>query len=332
MRPLPIRQNHMGHELLHYRVWKGDERPPWWTVWPIAHTALQLVWRRRLFWIFYAAGLLVFAMFFFGGYLLAWAETQLPSEPLQWGRFQLQPERLLRLVRQGLYVLNGSPDTYAAFFRYQSSIVVIVLALTGATLVGNDWLQGAVTFYLAKPLAPRHYLLGKCLAVGVIVQLLTTLPALVLYGQHVFDDWDYLLHADYFEKLGGTGPAGVPLLLGIIGYGLLLSLFLGILLVAVAAWARRTLPLVLAWTGLFFLLPLLAGLLVDGLHGDPHWRLLDLWNDLFYLGCALLQASAERLGPVPRPTTDEAALVLCGVSLVCLISLHLRLRRAAALS
>ena len=58
---------------------------------------------------------------------------------------------------------------------------MIVLALAGAVLVGNDFRWGGLPFYLSKPLTRWHYLLGKCLAVAVFVNLMTTVPALVLY-------------------------------------------------------------------------------------------------------------------------------------------------------
>src|SRR5207244_2947652 len=62
--------------LLHYRPWRGRFHAPVRSVWPVARTALEMMFRRKLFWVFYAFGLLVFFMFFFGQYLLAWAEAQ----------------------------------------------------------------------------------------------------------------------------------------------------------------------------------------------------------------------------------------------------------------
>ncbi len=63
-------------ELLHYRPWKGTFRPPAAAVWPVARTGLLMIFRRRLFWGLYGLGMLIFLLFFFGQYLLAWAETQ----------------------------------------------------------------------------------------------------------------------------------------------------------------------------------------------------------------------------------------------------------------
>jgi ABC-2 type transport system permease protein len=317
----------MGVELLHYRTWEGRFRHPLWSAWPIARTSLRMLLRRKMFWGLYFAALLIFLMFFFGGYLLSWAETQIPSGPIQWGNIQAQPDRILRAVRNGLRVLNGSQDTFAYFFGYQGAMVMVTLALAGSVLVGGDFLHGSLPFYLAKPLSRWHYVLGKCLAVGIVINLLTTLPALFLFGQHALDDWDYLTDPNFFAKAGtGAGPAGLPLLIGVLGYGLLLSVCLSILLVAAASWARRTMPLVLVWTTVFLFFRLLSEVLVDGLRYSPRWRLMDLWNDLRLVGCALLQMEHERISPQPQPATGEAILVLFGVCLLCLSYLSLRTR------
>src|SRR5947209_2108102 len=140
-----------------------------------------------------------------------------------------------------LWALIGSQETFAYCFMYQGAILMVVLALAGSVLVGNDFHFGTLPFYLSKPLSRWHYVLGKCLAVGVVVNLLTTLPALVLYVQHGMDDFAYFTDPNYFRTTNtGQGPGGLPLLLGVLGYGLVLTAFLSVLLVAVASWVRRT--------------------------------------------------------------------------------------------
>src|SRR5437762_186191 len=322
--------------LLHYRPWRGEFRPPRWGVWPIARVALGTVIQRKLFWWLYGFSLLVFLMFFFGSYLIAWAETQIPEQPVEVkvGKQsqQVETDRMLKSVRDSMKVLNGSQDTFAYFFRYQGLMVMVVLSLAGSVLVGNDITFGSLPFYLAKPLSRWHYIVGKFLAVGVIVNLLTTLPALVLYVQHGLDDMEYLIDPDFFWKNRGTGPAGWPLLLGVLGYGVVMTVSLSILLVAAASWVRRTMPMVMVWTTLFLFLHLFSVMLVEGFQFDPHWRLLDLWNDIGLCGCACLQLGQEfgvlqpTLYPQPQPAVWEAATVLVGVCVACLIYLNRRTR------
>jgi len=286
-----------------------------------------MLFRRKLFWVLYAAGLLIFLMFFFGAYLLDWAATQVAGTRIQVGNFQTDPERMVHMLRDGLRVLNGSQETFGYFFLYQGAMVMVVLALAGSVLVGNDFTFGSLPFYLAKPVSRWHYVLGKCLAVGVVVNLLTTLPALLLFAQHGLDDWNYLIDPDFFRSHNtGTGPAGLPLLGGIVAYGLVLTACLSIMLVAAATWMRRTMPLVMAWTSLFLFFRLLASILVDGLRYDAPWRLMDLWNDLRLLGCVCLAIDHERIWPQPQPEFWEAALVLGAVCFLCLSYLNRRTR------
>ncbi|MCI0462725.1 MAG: ABC transporter permease subunit [Gemmataceae bacterium] len=316
-------------DLLHYRPWRGDFRGPLSAVWPIARTALGMLLRRKLFWVLYGSGLLIFLMFFFGTFLLDWAQTQLTNTPFELSAAErkVRSTDLIRMAQRTLRVLNGSQETFAYFFMYQGAMLMVVLALAGSVLVGNDFRFDSLPFYLAKPLSRWHYILGKCLAVGVVVNLLTTLPALVLYTQHALDDWDYLIDPDFFWRTNsGAGPAGLPLLLGVLGYGLLLTVFLSVTLVATASWVRRTVPMIMVWTTVFLFFRLLATILVDGLGYDERWRLIDLWNNLRLVGYTCLGIEQRRMVPFPQPAVHEAALVLGAVCLLSLIYLNLRTR------
>src|SRR5438445_8354624 len=273
--------------LLHYREWHGRLRGPWASVWPITRVALGALLRRRLFWVMYAVTLLLFLMFFFGTFLLNWLETQLTG-PIRFGNFNLDSDRVMRSVRNLLEVLQGNHHTFAFFFVYQGGAVMVVLAFTGAILVGDDITHRSLPFYLAKPLSRWHYIAGKSLAVAIIVNLLVTLPALILFAQHGLDDLTYFTDPDYFTAQGRTGPSGYELLLAILGFGLVQSMCLAIVLVATATWARRTMPLIMVWTTLFMFIRLLSAILVDTLKYDEHWRLIDLWNDVCLVGFGLL--------------------------------------------
>jgi ABC-2 type transport system permease protein len=301
-------------ELLYYRPWRGTFCRPAAGVWPIARVALSLMLRRWLFWAVYGMGLFVFAMFFFGQYLLAWAQGQVGESEVEVGNFgRTNPGNLIQIVKFFLKV-DGTGDSYRTFFIYQANIVTVVLALAGSLVIGNDLRFGSLPFYLSKPLSRWHYLLGKGLAVALAINLLTTLPALVLYVQYgLLDSWDYFIDRGY-------------LFWGILAYGLMLTVTLTLLLLATATWLRRTVPLVMAWTTLFILLRQTTRLLVDSAHFSPRWRLMDLWNDTSLVGTVLLNADPRPLRPEFQPAWQEAALVLAAVGLACLTYLVLRIR------
>src|ERR1043165_529437 len=143
--------------LLQYRSWQGTFHSPLWSVWPIARVALGTLWRRWVFWLLYQFALYLPLMFFFGSYLLAWAESRAAVSVEQLGRMGANPNRVLGGLRRAINVLNGSQETFQYFFAYQGSIVVIILSLVGALLVGNDITFRSLGFYLAKPISRWHY-------------------------------------------------------------------------------------------------------------------------------------------------------------------------------
>jgi ABC-2 type transport system permease protein len=322
----------MGASLLHYRPWRGRFQSPFRTIWPITRISLWMIFRRKLFWVLYALALLIFLMFFFGQYMLSWAESQTAETTVSVGVIRTDPQRFIELFRNFLK-LDGQPEMYRNFFWWQGYMVMTVLALAGSILVGNDFHFGSLPFYLSKPLGRWHYLLGKCCAVAVFVNLMTTLPALVLFFQFgLLDSWDYFVRDGYV--LARPTIAGMefdirllnPILFGILGYGLVLTVCLSLVLVATASWLKRTVPMIMVWTTLFLFCRLLATTLVDRLQYHPRWRLFDLWNDTYVVGSAMLELRPNSFRSDRQPQTMEAALVLSGVCLLCLMYLNRRIR------
>jgi ABC-type transport system involved in multi-copper enzyme maturation permease subunit len=282
--------------------------------WPIARVSLVMLFRRKLFWAMYALALMVFLLFFFGQYIMAWAASQIGEADVRVGGLgRANPKWLVDFFR-GFLKLDGSAQTFRNFFWYEGYNVMVVLALAGSILVGNDLRFGSLTFYLAKPISRWDYLLGKALAVAAFVSLMTTLPAAGLFIQYgLLESWDY-----FFED--------GHLLVGILGYGLVLTVSLTLVLLASATWLRRTVPLIMTWTTLFFFCRFLAAALVDGLHFDARWRLIDLWNNTYVIGNACLGIDLGALFPLAHPAWYEAAVVLAAVNLACLGYLIFRIR------
>jgi hypothetical protein len=305
-------------QLLYYRAWRGRLASPHRSVWPIARMSLSLIDRRWIFLILYGLALLMFLLFFFGQYLLFAAEAELEAG----GRITVagvavQPQRLVEIFRNALK-FNGSGETYRNFIWFQGYMTMIILALAGTLIVGNDFRHGSLSFYLSKPLSGRHYFAGKFLAVTVVINRLTTLPALALFLQY-----GLLAEYDYFGEQW-------HLIFGILGYGLVLTVVLGLLILATAVAVRRTVPLIMTWTALFFFFRRLGEALVDRLGYDPRWKLIDLWNDMYLLGSSMLGINWKSLGR--QPELSEAALVLGVVSVSCLIFLIRQIRAVEIVS
>ncbi|QVL33666.1 ABC transporter permease subunit [Telmatocola sphagniphila] len=307
-----------GAGLLRYRPWRGTFRGPLTGVWAIARGSLTIIFRRKLFWWLFGLATLTFLFYFFGQYLQVFIEQKITDGTIRVGGLfqrQVNPEIIMKSLRDGLQ-LNGTADTYANLIWFEGYIVLVIMAFTGSICVGNDFLHGSLPFYLSKPIHRWHYILGKALAIAILINLMTTLPALALYIEYGFiESWEY-----YFTAW--------RLLLGILIYGGAITIVLGSLLLALASWLRKTVPLVMIWTTLFILGKALASWFVDGLKLSERWRLFDLWNDLYLLGHWSFGSPPKNLRPSwqMQPQYHEAALVLAAVTLVCCFYLHRRIR------
>ncbi len=248
----------MNLETVLYRGWSSRLRPSWWACWPIARTGLLLVLRRKMFWLLLGLALLHFLFLFATIYLKAQIASQNPE--------------ISRFVDRVLSSVTGTGETYRDFMFAQGTVTMLLLAFAGAMLVGDDMRQGGLTFYLSRRISRWHYVVGKLLAIGLLVSLTTTLPALILYVEYglLTDTTDY-----FRNNLG--------ILRGILGYGLILSVTLSLLLFAMASWLQKTVPLVMSWACLFVLLPAL-GALLRRVYDDRNWMLLMLWRDVRLLG------------------------------------------------
>ena len=278
--------------------------PTWFAAWPIARTALQLVFRRKLFWVLFVVALLSFLFMFGAIYLLATLRQQSPQ--------------LEQFITSMLKDLDGSGTTFLNFMVAQGTVTMILLAFAGSVLAGNDHSRGGLIFYLSRRINVVHYVAGKLLAIGLLISLTTTLPALVLFME--------------YGLLGDTGKyfgENYSIAFGILGYGALLSVAVGLLLFALVSWMPKPVPLVMLWGGLFVFLPILSRILTFAIREpgvrrrialeESPWRLLDFWYDLFVVG--------NKFFGVDKPLFTGATIVVCSVCFVSVIAIFVRLRQ-----
>jgi ABC-type transport system involved in multi-copper enzyme maturation permease subunit len=297
--------------LLRYRPWRGTPHGPLYASLAMARVSVLLMVRRRILWGLFGLGLLVFFFFFYAQYLVVWITNQLATETVRFAGIPVTIGNLTKFFDR--LALNGTAHTFGNFIWYQGYVLVILLALAGSVLVGNDFFHGSLPFYLSKPIGRWHYVLGKCLAIGVFVNVLVTLPAIGLWVEAgLLYEW----RSYYLDNL--------DLLAGILGYGLLLTATLSLLVVATAVWVRRAVPMVMIWMGLFVFLKMLGEQL--GRELDPRWRLIDLWNSLYLCGLSCLQADHDTIRPSPQPEYWEAWVMVTGVCVACLLYLRRRVQ------
>jgi ABC-type transport system involved in multi-copper enzyme maturation permease subunit len=183
-----------------------------------------------------------------------------------------QHEGFRQFVDRILTSVTGTGETYRDFMFAQGTVTMLLLAFAGATLVGDDHRHGGLTFYLSRGLGRAHYVAGKLLAIGLLVSLTTTVPALILYIEY-----GLLTNSmAYFRE-------NVRILFGILGYGTIMAVTLSLLVFALASWLQRTVPLVMSWACLFIFLSVL-GRILQRVYDDRSWLLLVVWRDIRLLG------------------------------------------------
>ncbi|MBI1904087.1 MAG: hypothetical protein HYS13_23545 [Planctomycetia bacterium] len=289
----------MGIDRAYYHGWEGTLGSPWQGCLAIVRVTLLQLLRRWVFWFGLALSMLTFLTFF----ALIFVATQ----PQLGGA----GDRLLEVMNFTVTPREGAENGYLLFMESQSVIVIIVLAFAGSLLVGQDFRQQSVPFYLCRRIERRHYVAGKLTAVAALVSLMTILPASILYLEYGAFTSSFSYWIENWQ---------IPV--SIVGYGLVLSVGLGVWVVSLSAWLQRMAPIAITWTS-FFLLLLPARRLLVRVTGDSTWNLIDPWRDLRYVG-------RYYLGMFPRPEDGQyapwALLIVAGLTAIALYALVRRVR------
>jgi ABC-2 type transport system permease protein len=207
-------------------------------------------------------------------------------------------------------VLPVDGRMFGEFLNQQVGFTVLLSIFGGAGLVANDLRTGAILVYLSRPLTRRDYVLGK---LGVLLALnlsVTLLPGVVLYLVALG------LAPDQFAKwsLAWILPA-------IVLHSLLISVVVGLLVLAISALSRSARVAGLAFVGLWVGVEIVRGVLTQ-IADRREAEVLSFQNDLRAVGNALF-------GIVERATTLPVvwpALVLAVVAAACLFVLRARVR------
>lgn len=244
-----------------YHGWQGTLQSPWLACLAIVRVALVQMFRNKAYWLLLGLGALRFLAF----WTIIYAVTQLA----------LPADVQKMFLRE--FGFSASTDVnqnngYIEFIEGQNVIVMILLAFAGSMLVGSDFRQNTLPFYLARRIDKRHYIVGKLLAVTSVIALMTVLPALLLFLEYGMftSSFDYWI--DHWR---------IPV--SVLAFGMVICVVNSILLVTVSAYLQRIVPITIAWASLFLLLGRLGGYLYRETQVD-YWRLLDPWRDMRLVG------------------------------------------------
>ena len=286
----------MSIDVARYHGWHGRLGSPWRATLAMVRVALLQVFRRKAYWIVLGLGLTQFLLF----WSVIYAVTQLHPPP------EVR-ERILQAFGFSAHVDAPQDSGYVLFMQRQSLVVMILLAFSGSLLVGADFRLQTLPFYLSRRIDRVHYIAGKLLAVGVLVSLLTWVPALLLFVEYGM----FTSSLSYWLE-----NWRVPL--AVLAYGLVLCVCLSLLLVTISAWLQRAAPIAVTWSSLFVLLGLLAEYLRDETRVEA-WGLLDPWRDMRYVGRMFFGVFSRQSQEALAPWALFVLGLMCGACLVLLV-------------
>lgn len=290
----------MGIDRAHYHGWPGRLGSPLRGVTALVRVALLQVFRRKSYWAVIALCTIQFLFFFAAIYTVTQATVPVQTQ-----------QNILRTFGFSAEGPTGEENGYTRFMDRQGIVVIILLAFSGSLLVGNDFRQNSLPFYLSRSIDRRHYILGKLLAVSVLVSLLTTLPALLLFVE-------FGLFTDSIEYWLRDWQSLVAVLV----YGAVLCTSLSIMLVTLSAYLQRMAPIAVTWCSAFLLLRGVAKKLATD-SGNQAWLLLDPWNNIHEAGRLGFTVQLDDV----RPQLGwEALAILVIICVVCLAALVRRVR------
>lgn len=229
-----------------YQHWDGTLSGHAWRWLAITREGVRAQWKKKgtRYWVmaaFTPALLLV-------GFISLWGLLEQGSpllEPFMF-IFNSFPEE----VRKTPQVFRGMIWTFAYdyFFRLETFISMVIVAIVGPNLISQDLRFNAMPLYLSRPLRRIDYFVGKLGVIATYIGAVAVVPAVVAYLLGLAFSFDFSVLRDTWR-----------LFLGALGYGLVVMLSAGTLMLAMSSITRSSRFVAALWVGMW---------LVSSLAGD----------------------------------------------------------------
>ena len=146
-----------------YKEYKGTRTHPRWRFWVLTRYALAQAFSWRLTLIYFV---LCYVPMLVGGAIIH-------------VRYNLDVLSAFQIPVEELLVIDA---TFFAFLMgVQSTLAFFMGAIVGPGLVSPDLTNGALPLYLSRPFSRAEYVLGKFVALGVLLSLITWVPGMFLF-------------------------------------------------------------------------------------------------------------------------------------------------------
>ena len=272
--------------------------------------------------------------------LLSWIPALVLSFVLcLWGLVERQ-SALVDTIRPfltsllGQPILNGPRDyrveiwtlSFHYFLSWELWFSMAIVLLVGPNLISQDLRYNAMPLYFSRPLRRTDYFLGKLGVIAALLSAVIIVPSIVAYILGLLFSLDITIIRDTWK-----------ILLASVGYGLIIAVSAGTLMLALSSLSRNSRYVALFWLAVWILSSTVAAVLVtieqeqrmrasvqDEFWGSEEslrtqieaaksdWRpLVSYTANLHRVGERLLQTNAawERLGQLSPAGQRSAILV-----------------------
>jgi ABC-type transport system involved in multi-copper enzyme maturation permease subunit len=196
------------------------------------------------------------------------AITMLPAIVLAfvlciWGLFERQSELiaairpLMAFIDQPIlavprdYRVEVWTLCYSYFLYVQLWCSMLLILMVGPNLISQDLRYNALPLYLSRPIRRIDYFLGKLGVIVTFLGMVIVVPSVVAYVLGMLFSLDITILRDTFG-----------ILLASIGYGLVIALSAGMLILALSSLTRNSRYVALMWIAIWFLSGTLSTILV----------------------------------------------------------------------
>jgi ABC-2 type transport system permease protein len=143
---------------------------------------------------------------------------------------------------------------YQRFLVTEMRFSMILVLLVGPSLISRDLRFNALPLYFSRPLRRIDYFIGKLGVVGYFLGLVLIVPTLIAYALGLLFSLDITIIRDTF-----------PLLLAALGYGILMTLSAGLVILALSSLSRNSRFVGLFWLAVWFVTSI-ASTVLDAVH------------------------------------------------------------------
>ena len=222
------------------------------------------------------------------GFLIVWGliEQQSPKPEEQSPTFQMI-FRILQLPEE----VRAGPKAYRSvywtmafyfFFSVQLFFSMLLVLLVGPNLISQDLRYNAVPLYFSRPIRRLDYFVGKLGVIATFIAAVSVAPAVAAWLLGVAFSFDANVVRD-------TGR----IFLASIGYGLIVCVSAGTLMLAISSLSRNSRTVGAVWVGIWIIGPIAGQILAQSIRRD--WcPVVAYQTDLLRLREAMLDTPTAR--------------------------------------